>query len=684
MKRSRFKFGKNGPCPCGKSNKFTPVTDIDCEGGGKCWSSKCGQQFFPPKHSQDIARALYPSTSRDHIYEDEDGRPLIKVSVERTDDGQKHVTTSHLEDHQWTMGLGSIRRVPYRLPQTLEAIRAGKPILVVEGEKDCDTAFEKGLVATTNLFGAKKWRDEYSRLLHGVVAVIISDNDEIGREHGQLVDQSLASNNASKVVHLDLLSIMPDLPAKGDLSDYFQRGGTVVELTTEIERLLADDACENDASLSSGIPLPQVDIEILPSLLRELVAPLQDANERIALLFAAMVSLGSIMPGVQAMYNGNAIAPMLYLFLVGAAGSGKSVILPARTLVAGVEAMHREYNRDKSEEFRLQQRQWIREGKKRGEPCPRDPEYRTLLLPPDATAPVTIRSLSVNRSLLLFDTEADSLKAGFSAKNGDVSAALRKAFHHEPISQARVGNSLVVHCDRPNLAIVISGTPDQILPLVQGAQNGLASRFAFVQLHRRARFKDPFDSATSLPTEIAHAKAHIVTRLYNLLLDSSYMVSLTPDQQRIFRDFFTEGYETNSDDIDSAVTLRSAVVVIRLCIILAVLHCYEEYDHVHSSMIVSDADFGTAMNLGAYLRLSSGDIVDRLRSMNHDSFPRGRRSREDEFFASLPEKFTTAEAKRVGQDLSLSSATIQRYLTEGKYCQRRGHGRYINTKNRAS
>lgn len=680
----RFTFGRKGPCPrsCGKSNKFTPILDSDCEGGGKCWSPKCGQRFIAPaqRHVEKVSQAA--KAIRHHIYENEDDVPLAKVTITSNGSDGKSAVVHRWEESQWRSGLGACRPVPYRLPQTLEAIARERPVLIVEGEKDCDTAADKGFDATTNMFGAMKWRDEYSVQLSGVIAVIVSDNDDIGRLHGLDVEQSLLRNDASRVVHLDLTRIKPDLPLKGDLSDYFELGGTAEALHDEIDRLLNDDHVVSETDTDSPIPLPNFEVTNLPSLLRDLVGPLGDPSERMTLTCAALTTLGSIMPTVTAMYNGNAIAPMLYTFVVGQAGSGKSITMAARKLVAGVEDVHREYNRLKMEEYRLLLGKWAKEGKKQGQPCPSEPELRTLLLPPDSTSAVIIRSLSANPSILLFDSEADSLKAAFSAKNGDASAAFRKAFHHEPVSQARVGNGLRVHCDRPNLAMVLSGTHDQILPLIQGAQNGLASRFSFVQLRTHRVFKDPFDHAASLPNETAVAKAPIVTALYQLLREGSFNVSLASEQQGTFREFFREGYETNSDHIDDAVTLRSAVVVMRICIILTVLRCYENDGLVRPSMVVSDADFATAMDLGAYLRLSSGDIVERLRSINNESFPKSRRGREDEFFAALPESFTTADAKRIGQGLSLSDVTTQRYLRNDKRCQRTGHGRYSKTLSR--
>jgi putative DNA primase/helicase len=63
--------------------------------------------------------------------------------------------------------------------------------------------------------GAKKWKDTYNELLQGKHVVLIPDNDQEGREHMAQVGASLNGVAAS----LKLLEL-PDLPSKGDVSDW--------------------------------------------------------------------------------------------------------------------------------------------------------------------------------------------------------------------------------------------------------------------------------------------------------------------------------------------------------------------------------------------------------------------------------------------------------------------------------
>lgn len=80
-------------------------------------------------------------------------------------------------------------------------------------------------MATTNAGGAGKWRDEYGEYLRGRSVVVLPDNDEPGREHAAKVARSL-QGVAAGVRVLEL----PNLPPKGDVSDWLDAGGLVDEL----------------------------------------------------------------------------------------------------------------------------------------------------------------------------------------------------------------------------------------------------------------------------------------------------------------------------------------------------------------------------------------------------------------------------------------------------------------------
>ena len=111
----------------------------------------------------------------------------------------------------------------YNMPAVAAAIREGRPLYVVEGEKDVATMTRLGMAATCNAGGAGKWRDSYSELLRGADLIILPDcdtaeNGYAGQNHA--LDVAMKSLGIARRVRLiNILEACPDLPPKGDISD---------------------------------------------------------------------------------------------------------------------------------------------------------------------------------------------------------------------------------------------------------------------------------------------------------------------------------------------------------------------------------------------------------------------------------------------------------------------------------
>ncbi|MDQ3821481.1 MAG: hypothetical protein M3362_27900, partial [Acidobacteriota bacterium] len=131
-----------------------------------------------------------------------------------------------------------VRRVLYRLPELL-ASDPSTTVFIVEGEKDVETLHKHGLIATCNVGGAGKWRDEYNEFLRGRLVCILPDNDKPGIEHARKVAQSLRGIAASvRTVDLfakknreEMISNEPSIAQRGkDVSDWFDMGHSAEEL----------------------------------------------------------------------------------------------------------------------------------------------------------------------------------------------------------------------------------------------------------------------------------------------------------------------------------------------------------------------------------------------------------------------------------------------------------------------
>lgn len=135
----------------------------------------------------------------------------------------------------WVWSLGDVPRVVFGLPE----LQGQRVVYIPEGEKDVLALRALGLTATCNAGGASKsserpkWVDAYTQQLvaAGVQnVVILPDNDDPGRSHADAVARSFhAAGLQVKVVSL------PNLPQKGDVTDWLQSGHTREELVAIVK-----------------------------------------------------------------------------------------------------------------------------------------------------------------------------------------------------------------------------------------------------------------------------------------------------------------------------------------------------------------------------------------------------------------------------------------------------------------
>lgn len=138
--------------------------------------------------------------SHKYQYYAEDGKTLL-YEVMRVPVGtkkrfmQRQPNIEKPSGYQWNMD--GARRVLYRLPEVIAAKNEGKTIWIVEGEKDVETLFSLGEVATTSPMGAGKWHEEYSEKLAGANIIIVPDNDDVGRKHAREIRLSLIGHSCT-------------------------------------------------------------------------------------------------------------------------------------------------------------------------------------------------------------------------------------------------------------------------------------------------------------------------------------------------------------------------------------------------------------------------------------------------------------------------------------------------------
>jgi len=190
---------KDQPCPhCGKPDWCYRLGDLSvCKRGvepADGWfkttkTDKEGSFYYAPIQ---IYKQTRPKSKKEFFYSDRDNRPLVKVL--RIDDGQgnRNFYRFHWNGKQWVKGVPPeiAQRIPiYKYQQVREAIAAGSPVFMVEGEGCADALWDIGLVATTTFGGCKQYRSygSYIQDLADANLILCPDRDEPGMLHMEQV-----------------------------------------------------------------------------------------------------------------------------------------------------------------------------------------------------------------------------------------------------------------------------------------------------------------------------------------------------------------------------------------------------------------------------------------------------------------------------------------------------------------
>lgn len=168
----------------------------------------------------------------EYKYTDEDGSYLYsKLRYEGEGIDGKEIRYGRIIDGHYQPGKGDAKAVLYNLPSVHKAIKTGRRVYIVEGEKDVETLRKYGMTATT-AGGTADWRSSFADELRGASAVvIIADRDEPGHKLAQKISKDLRT-----VVYSHKI-ITPSGRHHGDVTDYLDyEDGTIESLLEIVEQ----------------------------------------------------------------------------------------------------------------------------------------------------------------------------------------------------------------------------------------------------------------------------------------------------------------------------------------------------------------------------------------------------------------------------------------------------------------
>ena len=147
------------------------------------------------------------------------------------------------DNNNWIYNLKGIKKVIYRLPEIIDAIKNNETIFIAEGEKDVHNLVKLGYQATTNSGGALHWNESFNQIFINSDVVIFHDNDEVGIKHANNILNGLKSI-AKSVRIIDIY--------EKDISEWIEKreknNKTHPEIKVELDKLIYQVKSEKDYS----------------------------------------------------------------------------------------------------------------------------------------------------------------------------------------------------------------------------------------------------------------------------------------------------------------------------------------------------------------------------------------------------------------------------------------------------
>lgn len=217
------------------------------------------------------------------------------------------------EDGRTAGGIAGRDRVLYRQVELAAAVAQGRTIYVVEGEKDADNGWARGMASTTLFDGAKKgganWKDAYTAALEGADVVVIADRDPVGLSFARGVSAKLTGRARS----VRTVQVHPEAGGrKADLSDHLAEGFGPEDLVP-LEGEPAPDQGALFAVPGPGLPREARDADVQDpprdamDLIIEIIDGQGDAPERLLVCSFRMARIIGVHPAWRTWAAGSLI-----------------------------------------------------------------------------------------------------------------------------------------------------------------------------------------------------------------------------------------------------------------------------------------------------------------------------------------------------------------------------------------
>jgi hypothetical protein len=379
-----------------------------------------------------------------------------------------------------------------------------------------------------------------------------------------------------------------------------------------------------------------------------------EGRERDIVLLSSIGVLSNCFPNIRGLYDGDTVYPNLYVLIIAPPASGKGVMNYSRILI---EKIHNKILNDTKNEFIICDEN--QKKKKNKEICP---NIMVKILPANISSAEMYYFLdSSKHGLLIIESEADTMSNMLKNDWSNYSDVLRKAFHHEPISISRKMEKVFVDINEPKLSMVISGTPDQLQPLIKSKDNGLFSRFIVYNFDEISNFKDVFAKKSTGYKIIFENIANEIYEIYGLLSELKKPIEFKFTEKQVekflnrLRLIRSNIITTHSQSFLPNLH-RHGLVLFRIAMILTIINNKNKLDKV-KTLVCSNKDFMASMYLMKTLLRHSQFTFDTI-DTGYLSF------QDEQILDSLKTSFSRQDAIEQGKLLTIPIRTIDDKLVQ--------------------
>ena len=396
----------------------------------------------------------------------------------------------------------------------------------------------------------------------------------------------------------------------------------------------------------------------LPWQVQQAISIAPEGEMRDMLLLSVLTNCAYSMPAMR-MYHGfphHVYGPELMTMVLAPAASGKGIMNYGKQLLQGIEDEHGEF----------------------------------IYLPANTSSAALMSYLKMLKGRgIMMATEIDTLSKALGSTTGGFSDTLRCMFEHETISKLRKGQEELIEIPDPHFSVLISGTYNQLKPLIKSRENGLMSRFASYVVKQTQDFDDRvwLDAEEgAVPQEVVlyQQLSKEISQRYAWMKKSKHYCYfyLTDAQRKSITRMFRGMYETLrpafGNEFDS-ILKRMPVIMKRIGMILTGFRL-DMSQPLPERVVCSDDDFETMMLMGHKLLLHSA-IMYQMLPTSKDAAPGeiGQSLIQKQFFQMLPTDFTKQDAIKSAEVLGIAKSTMGEWLkkfAESAHIERVAHGQY--------